>query len=181
MLLTASMACFVGLLFAAPSYSQPVPTDREIQASGGFFHAQGADVGTASGDISYGYFLQGNRAWEIGLRQGLSYAFIDHGKDAWSATTVPFFNYHFYDFSKDDRLVPFVGGFLGGTWNDDDATGTLGPELGAKYFVNDRTFLRIGYRYEWFFNTLNLRGVTRNRSDGNHVVAFGIGFLFGGK
>jgi len=159
MLLTASMACLVGLLFAAPSYSQPVPTDREIQASGGFFHAQGADVGTASGDISYGYFLQGNRAWEIGLRQGLSYAFIDHGKDAWSATTVPFFNYHFYDFSKDDRLVPFVGGFLGGTWNDDDATGTLGPELGAKYFVNDRTFLRIGYRYEWFFNTLSLRGV----------------------
>ena len=176
----ASILCgamLIAGLVVTPCYAQPAAGESEIQLSGGFFRAQGAESGTASADVSYGYYFR-NPAWQLGLRQGLSYSFIDHGQDEWLATTIPFLNYHFYGLSKDDRFVPFVGGFVGAIWNDDDVTGTLGPTAGGKFFLNDHTFLMLSYRYEWFFNSFGFSGVTRNRADGNHVVTLGIGFLW---
>ncbi|MGB5707009.1 MAG: hypothetical protein WBM41_09255 [Arenicellales bacterium] len=60
----------------------------------------------------------------------------------------------------------------------------------AKYprYLNDSTFLITRYRYEWFFDDLNLGSlneiedrietVADNRSDGNHVFTVGLGFRF---
>jgi hypothetical protein len=164
---------------AATSYGRPVAADNEIQVSGGFFHAQGADSGTLTADVSYGRYFA-NPAWQLGIRQALNYAFIDDASDAWLATTVPFLNYHFYGVTHDDRFVPYLGVLAGAVWNDDDVTGTLGPQVGGKFFLNEWTFLQIGYRYEWFFDRLSARGVSNRGDEGNHVVSIGLGFLWGG-
>ena len=159
---------------ATPSYSVQGVGSSEILGSAGFFHAQGSDVGTISGDVSYGYYFF--QPLEIGLRQGLQYAFVDGGDDPWQATTTPFVDYHFF---ATQPFQPFVGGFGGIVWNDDDITGTIGPEGGIKYYVNDTTFISGRYRYEWFFDELDV--IEDEASDGNHVVTVGIGFVWGGR
>jgi hypothetical protein len=161
------------LLGDAPVIAAPTDGASEVQASAGFFHAQGADSGSLNFDLSYGYYL--TPGWQLGIRQALNYNFIDDSRDFWLASTTPFVNYHF---RLTDIIVPYLGGFMGLVWNDRDATGTIGPQAGVKFFVHDRTFLNLGYRYEFFFN--RLEAIDNNASRGNHVLNLGIGFTWGG-
>ncbi len=61
---------------------------------------------------------------------------------------------------------------------DDEATGTIGPQVGFKSFITDSTYIMAKYRYEWFFEELSINEVEDTSSDGNHVVTFGVGFVF---
>jgi hypothetical protein len=150
--------------------------DSTLQFGGSFFHAQGADVGTLNMEAAYGYFTSKN--WELGVIQSVGYSFIDGGDDQWVASTIPFFNYHFLGLSTNDAFQPFIGAFIGASYNEDDITGTLGPQIGFKSFINDSTFITVKYRYEWFFDDLALNDIEDNSSDGNHVVTLGVGFVF---
>lgn len=173
-------ACTSALLCAGPADAQPRPNSHEIQGSAGFFHAQGADAGTVNADASYGYYL-GDQAWQVGVNQGLNWNIIDDADDVWTATTIPFVNYHFGTDDPDNRFIPFLGVFAGGVWNDEDATGTVGPRAGIKNFLTESTFVGMNYRYEWFFDDLDLGDITDERSDGNHVVSIALGYNWGGK
>ena len=153
-----------------------VPRDgaNEVQVSAGFFSAQDSDSGTLNIDLSYGYYL--TPGWQIGFRQALNSLFVEDGRDQWSATTSPFFNYHF---RVSDIIFPYLGGFIGAVWNDRDITGTLGPQVGVKFFVHDQTFLNLGYRYEWFWD--KFERIDDSSDNGNHVFNFGVGFTWGGS
>lgn len=150
--------------------------DSSLQLGGGFYHAQGAEVGTLNLDIGYGYFSTVN--WEIGILQTVGYSFIDDADDVWSASTIPFVNYHFRGLSLNDTFQPFIGVFIGASYNEDDITGTMGPQVGFKSFVNDSTYIMVKYRYEWFFDELSIDEIEDTSSDGNHVVSLGVGFVF---
>ena len=163
-------------VMTAPVYSAQDSGDSSLQFGGSFFHAQNADVGTLNLEIAYGYFT--TQSWEVGLIQTLGYRFIDGADDQWVASTIPFINYHFLGLSKDDVFQPFLGAFIGASYNEDDITGTMGPQVGFKSYVNDTTFVTVKYRYEWFFDDLTWDDVDDSSSDGNHVVTFGIGFIF---
>jgi len=149
--------------------------DRSLQFGGSFFHAQGADVGTLNLEAEYGYYLHKN--WQLGVIQTVGYSFIEDGDDQWVASTIPFFNYYFLGLSTNDTFQPFVGAFLGASYNEDDITGTLGPQVGFKSFINETTFITVKYRYEWFFDELALNDIEES-SDGNHVITIGVGFIF---
>jgi hypothetical protein len=114
-------------------------------------------------DLSYGAYL--TPGWQLGFRQALNYNFIEDRSDIWVATTAPFVNYHF---RASEVVYPYLGTFVGRAWNDRDATGTLGPQAGVKFFVHDQAFLNLGYRYEWFWNRFNR--ISNNADDGNHVL-----------
>lgn len=146
----------------------------ELLVSGGFFHSEGSDSGNLNADLGYGYYF--TRGWQVGLRQALNYNFIDDQRDFWVATTAPWIN---YNFRLTEIIVPYLGGFMGLVWNDRDTTGTLGPQTGIKFFVHERTFLNLGYRYEWFFDRIS--AVEDNASRGNHVFNIGVGFTWGGS
>jgi hypothetical protein len=158
---------------AKPGFARPVANDNGIEISGGFFHARGSDTGALNLDLSYGKYL--TPGWEAGLRQAFNVNFIDDARDVWTATTTPFLR---YNFPLTENIVPFAGGFLGLVWNDRDATGTLGPNVGAKFFFNDQTYFTTAYRYEWFFDSI--KTASNSRTDANHVLNFGIGFVWGG-
>ena len=163
------------------SVAEIKPYDNEIQAAASFFHAQGSDVGTLAGDVSYGKFLA-DPAWQLGMRQGLSYSFIDNTRDQWVASTLPFVRYHFLDaFGPRSTVVPYLGASAGVVWNERDHSGALSPAVGTKFFLSEHVFLNVSYQYEWFFNSLSFRGATRNSDDGNHVALLGIGFVWGGQ
>jgi hypothetical protein len=161
------------MLTAAAAAAAPVDGMNELLVSGGFFHAQGSDDGNLNADLSYGYYL--TPGWQLGFRQALNYNFIDDERDIWIATTAPFLN---YNFRVTDIIVPYIGAFLGLAWNDNDATGTIGPQAGIKFFVHDTAFLNLGYRYEFFFD--KFKQIDNNASDGNHVFNIGIGLTWGG-
>ena len=67
---------------------------------------------------------------------------------------------------------------MGLAWNDNHATGIVGPQGGVKVFVHDNAFLNLGYRYEIFFSKIDT--IDNNRSRGNHVANIGVGFTWGG-
>ena len=146
----------------------------ELQAAGGFFHAEGSDSGSLNADLSYGYYL--TPGWQVGFRQAVNYNFIDDRRDFWIATSSPFIN---YNFRLTEVIVPYLGAFIGLVWNDRDTTGTAGPQGGVKFFVHDRAFLNLGYRYEFFFN--RIKAIEDNASRGNHVFNIGIGLTWGGS
>lgn len=172
--LIAAWVILFGLAGAKTGSALPLAGDNEIQASGGFSHSQGTDTGNFNGDISYGRFL--TPGWQLGIRQAVNYNFIHHGSDAWQATTTPFVH---YNFRVTDVLVPYLGIFGGVVWNDRDVTGTMGPSAGVKLFISDQTFVNIGYRYGWFFNSFE--EAKDNRTHGNHVANIGLGFVWGGS
>lgn len=174
--LTRSIAVllFVGsLLSGGAAIAAPTQGGSELLVSGGFFHQEDSDTGNLNFDLSYGAYL--TPGWQLGIRQALNYNFVDDHRDFWIATTAPFVNYHF---RLTDIIFPYLGAFIGLAWNDRDATGTVGPQAGVKFFVHDRAFLNLGYRYEWFFN--KFEAIEDNTSSGNHVFNIGIGLTWGG-
>ncbi len=158
---------------AAPVQAFQSEGSSTLQLGGGFFHAQGTDVGTLNTDLGYGYFLTEN--WELGVLQTLGYSFVDDDDDVWGASTIPYVNYNFL---AKERFQPFVGAFIGASYNDDDITGTLGPQVGFRSYVNDSTYIMAKYRYEWFFDDLDYSDIEDNSSAGNHVISLGVGFVF---
>ncbi|MCC6953534.1 MAG: hypothetical protein IT290_05410 [Deltaproteobacteria bacterium] len=170
----ACALALMGFMYASGAEAQPMPNDNELQLTAGFFHAQDSDAGNANVDLSYGRFLANNH-WEFGGRVGYQGIYNDNAPDVWNASVVPFFDYHFYNVTEDDRVVPFVGGFVGMVFNDDDFDGTTGPELGAKFFMSRSTFATMRYRYEWFFDNYE---VGDERAEGNHVFTVGLGYLW---
>ena len=147
-----------------------------LQLSGGFIHAQGADVGTLNLDVGYGFFVSDN--WEIGVLQTLGYSFIDDADDDWLASTIPYLHYNIHGLSLNDTFQPFIGAFAGASYNKNDVTGTMGPQIGFRAFINERTFIITKYRYEWFFNEMSINEIEDTSSDGNHVITLGVGFVF---
>jgi hypothetical protein len=158
------------------SAAQPQGGDNELQLTGSFFRSTGSGEGALNADVVYSYFLEWPN-WEIGLRQSIVYNYNSEEEDTWNAVTAPFFNYNFLGISHRHELVPYIGALLGAVYNDDDITGTTGPQAGVKWYVSDSTFLVANYRYEWFFNELSN---ANDSQDANHVVAFGIGYNWGG-
>lgn len=173
--LSIGLASAMGLVIASNAAQAGFkPGQISLQLSAGFAHTQDSDVSTLNGDATVSYFL--TQGIELGAIQGLNYTFIDDDDDVWNASTVGFANYNFG--GPDSTFVPFIGAFAGIVYNDEDATGTLGPNGGLKIFVNDTTFASIRYRYEWFVEELEQGDVDDNASDGNHVVTIGLGVNF---
>ncbi len=52
------------------------------------------------------------------------------------------------------------------------------PIRGVKVFFNPNTFVSSRYRYEWYFDNLD---VGSDSSEGNHVVTIGFGYVWGGE
>jgi hypothetical protein len=176
------MATCAALLLSAtatpgPASAGPLANDNELLLSGGFFHAQDSDFSNVALDLSWGRYLD-NPALQLGIFQALNWSIVDDAEDPWAATTAPFFHFHFMDVSQHNVVVPFIGAFAGAVWNDDDATGTLGPDAGLKFFVTEDAFIQTKYRYEWFFD--EFESADDESDDGNHVVSLGIGYVWGG-
>ena len=175
MIISAVFTLFLITFMGLNCFAAQTAEDNAVQISGGFFHAQDTDIGTATLSLSYGYFV--TKPLEVGVSQSLNYNFVDEGDDTWTASTIPFVNYHFLGLSQDDIFQPFLGAFIGAVYNDNDSTGTAGPNIGFKVFLHEKTYLITAYRYEWFFEEMELSDVS-DTSSGNHVVTLGLGILW---
>lgn len=160
------------------AHAQPVENDWEIQGSANFFHTQDSHTGTVTADGALGYFLTDEL--EVGVRQTISSAFIRHARDQWLATSAGFSDYNFHGLVNEDWIIPYLGAFVGAVWNDQDSTGTLGPNAGTKFFLSRRTSINAAYRYEWYFDKVNTKDIRENSDHGNHVATLGLTYVWGG-
>jgi hypothetical protein len=124
--------------------------DKELTLSGTGSAPKSVTGGFIGVTGSIGYFV--TKEAEVSLRQQVSYLNNDADvpnvdDEAWGGLTHAAFDYHF-DFGA---LQPFVGVY-GGYEYPAGSQGypAVGPEVGAKYFVNGTTFLfaRVGYTYD---------------------------------
>ena len=174
---TTLLGCLLAVTVAGGTvHAQPVAGDHEIQGSFGFVQRQGSDRGDLNLGGAWGYYV--HRMVQLGLEQSLIYAFLEDERDVWVGSTAPFVNFHFRGWGERQTIVPFIGAVAGAVYNEDDATGLVGPQAGIKFFATDHVFIAPRYRYEWFFDDLDSFGDDSDR--GNHLVTVNIGFLFGG-
>ncbi len=164
------------LLWAGLPVAHALPEigDREINVAFGAFMARG-DASTGTAQLDAGWGMQLAPAWLAGLRQLFSYTFNEESvaEDVWTASTTAFINRYFH---SREPFQPFLGAFLGLAYSDVDVTGTAGPALGARYFLNDRLALVGQYRYEAFFKRLDVGAETTDFQDGNHVLTLGLSY-----
>jgi outer membrane protein W len=146
--------------------------NSEITQSGTGTNNNNWDSGSFGVSGSYGYFT--TNALELGIRQSFSWAGAENSDDNWSGATRVFGDYHFFTSS---RFRPFVGINIGYIYGDAvNNTGTIGPEIGFKYFVNDTTFVMLQTEYQWFFDSSD--DVTDSFDDGAFQHTIGLGFVF---
>lgn len=172
----------VSLFASTQVLAQPLPGDQEVFASASYFRPLGSGSGAANVDAAYSYHFD-DPSLELGIRQSYTISHNDDSSDVWNAVTSPFFNYNFlgdrmFGIPHPTTLVPFVGGFVGAVWNDEDFTGTVGPQAGLKAYLSRNSFVAATYRYEWFFDDI---GDANETQDANHVVSIGIGYQWGGS
>jgi hypothetical protein len=162
--------------------SQPLAEDQAVFLSGSYFRPLGSGTGSVNLDAAYSYHFD-DPSFELGLRQSFTLNHNDDAPDVWNAVTAPFVNYNFlgdnlFGIPHPTTIVPFVGAFVGAVWNDEDFTGTVGPQGGLKAYLSRNTFIAATYRYEWFFDEI---GDADETQDANHVVSLGIGYQWGGS
>lgn len=167
------LAAALGILGVAEVHAQPRPGAHEVSGAGSFFRPIGSGSGAFNVDGTYGYSLA-DPAIQVGFRQSFNLNHNDDSPDVWNAVTAPYMNYHFMG---SESFVPYAGAFVGAVWNDDDITGTVGPQVGIKSYLTDSAFVMANYRYEWFFEEI---GDVNDRQDANHAVTLGFGYQWGG-
>lgn len=146
--------------------------DSEITLSGTGSNNNDFDTGNFGVSGSYGYYI--TDAFEVALRQSINWSGADNTDDTWSGSTRIAADYHF---NTSSRFRPFIGANIGYIYGDNiNNTGTIGPEIGFKYFVNDTTFILVQTEYQWFFDDSD--DVTDSFDDGAFQHTVGLGFVF---
>jgi hypothetical protein len=168
-LLASSLFAFA-LAGATPLFAQPQAGDWEFTLGGSGNSDQDFDRGGFGLNVGAGYFFNPNL--ELGLRQNVTYN-GNQRDDEWSGSTRGAVDWHF----QLGKFVPFVGANFGLDYNEDNDRWGIGPEVGMKYYVYDRTFLMAMGEYRWYFD--RFRDLDNNADDGSFVFTVGIGFNVG--
>ena len=164
--------CTLAFAGAAAAYAQPQAGTWEFTLGGQGDSDQDFDRGGFGFSGSAGYFFTDN--FEVALRQNVNYnARTDD--DEWSGATRAAADWHFL---FHERFVPFVGVNFGIDYTEEDNSWGVGPELGFKYYVHERTFILAMGEYRWSFD--EIRSIDNNADDGRFIFTLGIGFNVGG-
>lgn len=165
-----STSLMVAALMPGIVLAIPAAGDREITLSGAGSSSNDFDNTGLSLDGSFAKYLSPQSA--IGIRQSINVSNADDNTDFTGSTRL-FYDYHFG--LSDWR--PFVGVNLGGLYGDNvDDTFAGGPELGLKYYVNDKTFIMGMMEYQFFFK--NVSEADNRFKDGAYFYSIGLGFNF---
>lgn len=150
----------------------PRAGDMEFTLSGNGVSNKDLDNSSGGVGASLGWYL--NDTLTFVVRQGLSYANGDAGSDSWSGSTRVALDQHIL---ARGPVRPFVGVNFGGVYGDDtNDTWVAGLEAGAKFYVQERTFIFALVDYGWAFNDADDADDTF--SDGGFTWSLGLGFNF---
>ena len=92
---------------------------------------------------------------------------------SWNGGTFVFYDWHF----DADAWQPYIGASLGYLYGEDtNETFGAGPELGVKYYVQDKTFINASAQYQFLFDDSDQ--IDDVYDDGAIFYGLGIGYNF---
>ena len=150
----------------------PRAGDREITLGGNAGSNKRFDDSFGGANATFGIFV--DNSLEFILRQGVNYTNPDVGGGAWNGSTILAIDYHYTQLG---RIYPFVGVNFGGVYGDSvKDSWAAGLEVGAKFYVQPKTFIFTAVEYSWLFE--RARDINHQFSDGQYRGSLGIGFNF---
>ncbi|RJP76980.1 MAG: hypothetical protein C4522_16550 [Desulfobacteraceae bacterium] len=160
----------ISMLFAVSNAIAYQKGNYELTLGGSGSNDESFDGAVFNIEAGLGYFITQN--FEAVLRQGISYADIP-GDDNWNGSTRVSFDYNF----DMGNWFPYLGVNIGYLYGDTvEEQFIAGPEAGAKFFVNETTFINAGIEYQFLFEDAD--EADNNFDDGRYVYMLGIGFKF---
>lgn len=163
----------VASVFGVATIAQAAPAaDKqwELTLSGLGTNDNDFDETTFSVQGQLGYYLDQAGQHEVSVRQGLIFSDAGGPGSSLDGSTAIGYDYHF-DFGQDQPIVPFLGASIGYRYGDaTDDSWIAGLEGGAKYYVNDTTFIfgKVGYDFL----------LQESFGDGAFNYSLGVGFRF---
>jgi hypothetical protein len=150
----------------------PIAGSREVTLGGsGAFNK---DLNDSFGGVNFSFGTYLNEMSEWSIRQSIVYSNPRFGGQSWNGATRAAFDWHF---AGRDRLRPFAGVNFGGVYGDSvKDTFAAGLEGGAKYYVQQRTFVYGIVEYAWFFSRASR--LDNSFRDGQFNYSVGMGFNF---
>jgi hypothetical protein len=169
--LLTTAALMLGTMPAMGQEFDPAPTEGtwELALGGSGSSDEDFDNDTFNLNVDVGYYL--SPAVAVGVRQTIGFA--DIGDSSWNGSTTGFIDYHF----DVGQFRPFIGLNLGYLYGDDTAESFIaGPEVGAKYYVQDDAFIFGRVEYQFLFEDVD--DADDRFDDGRFVYTVGIGLNF---
>ena len=159
------------VMVGAAAHAQEAPEfqkgNRTLALSGSGSSDRDFDTSMASIQLGMGRFVTDNVAASV--RQGIGFADVG-GRDAWNGSTRLGLDY----FLNMGRFKPFVGANLGYLYGDTVKEQFIaGPDVGARIFVNDTTFINLVVEYQFLFEDAD--EADNAYDDGRFVYALGMG------
>ncbi len=120
---------------------------------------------------SWGQYLSESSLW--GVRQTVNARDTEGESVKFDGSTRVFYDYHF----GNGKARPFIGASIGGVYGDRvDETFMAGPEIGFKYWVQDKTFITAMAEYQFLFKSGS--DAQDRYDDGVFLYSIGIGFNY---
>ncbi|MGE4407705.1 hypothetical protein [Pseudomonas sp.] len=161
----------VAAMFPAVAGAAPMTGDREITLGGAGSSDKDFDDTVFSVQGSWGKYLSESSLW--GVRQTINVRDAEDESTKFDGSTRVFYDYHF----GTGNARPFIGASLGGVYGDRvDDTFMAGPEVGLKYWVQDKTFITAMAEYQFLFKSGS--DAHDRYDDGVFLYSIGIGFNY---
>ncbi len=149
-----------------------IPGTREftIGASG----ATNKDLDDSFGGVAFSFGQYINETLMVGLRQSLNYNNPDVGGTEYNGSTKIAIDQHL---TAHGIVRPFIGANFGRIYGDSVRdTWAAGLEAGAKFYVQERTFIVATVEYGWLFQHSD--SIDNTFDDGQLNWSIGVGFNF---
>ncbi len=161
----------VAAMFPVAALAVPVAGDQEVTLSGAGSSDKDFDDTILSVQGSWGRYLDDSSMW--GIRQTINARDTEGESVKFDGSTRVFYDYHF----GTGPARPFVGVSAGGVYGEGvDDTFMAGPEVGIKYWVQEKTFITAMAEYQFLFKS---GSDARDRyDDGAFFYSVGIGYNF---
>lgn len=180
---TLAFGLIAALAFSSMAYAQSSNTNTDLSAKGpvaGDWEGTLSGNGTSNNNFDNHQFgLSGSVGKYmtdhvlLGLRQSVNFSDVEAGDDLTNFSTRAFADYVF-DLGS---WRPFVGINFGGIYGENvNNTFAAGPEVGVKYYADQKTFVYLQGEYQFTFDSAADAGDAAD--DGQYYYTVGVGVNF---
>jgi len=163
----------LGFAQSSTAITGPAQGDRELMLAANGSSDADFDNNRLNISASFAHFF--TDAVSLGLRQDIHWIDLDNQDSVLRGATDVFGHWHFGDVGATVR--PFLGLNIGYFYGDQlTDTWVAGPELGAKWYVQPRTFVLTQIDYQVTFTDAD--EFDENWDDGRFRYQVGVGYNF---
>jgi hypothetical protein len=166
-----NISTLAAAIFPLAALAAPATGEQEVTLSGAGSSDKDFDSSIVNVQGSWGQYLSEASIW--GVRQTINISDTEGNDTQFDGSTRLFFDYQF----GTGNGRPFIGVSLGGLYGESvEESFMAGPEIGFKYWVQDKTFITAMAEYQFLFESGS--EADDRFDDGAFFYSLGIGYNF---